>query len=258
MNLKEKFFDIFNLYIEKKTLKKDISKVLKKLLPYKIEFDLIRLGNNNDGGYLIPDDLSNITKNYSAGVGNLTKFENDLEEKYSISSNMVDFNYVDPKILPISAIFQRKKIGITSDEDNLSINDWLDDQSGDIILKMDIEGDEYLTLSSISDKNLNKIRILIVELHDLRHLRNYFFYKTFEKFILKLNNLFYVCHLHVNNVSKLTNIGGYNVPDMLEVTFIRKDRIKNFTNKFASIPHKLDQKTVLNQKELNLDKNWYL
>ena len=123
---------------------------------------------------------------------------------------------------------------------------------------MDIEGDEYLTLSSISDKNLNKIRILIVELHDLRHLRNYFFYKTFEKFILKLNNLFYVCHLHVNNVSKLTNIGGYNVPDMLEVTFIRKDRIKNFTNKFASIPHKLDQKTVLNQKELNLDKNWYL
>lgn len=258
MNLKEKFFDIFNLYIEKKTLKKDISKVLKKLLPYKIEFDLIRLGNNNDGGYLIPDDLSNITKNYSAGVGNLTKFENDLEEKYSISSNMVDFNYIDPKILPTSAIFQRKKIGITSDEDNLSINDWLDDQSGDIILKMDIEGDEYLTLSSISDKNLNKIRILIVELHDLRHLRNYFFYKTFEKFILKLNNLFYVCHLHVNNVSKLTNIGGYNVPDMIEITFIRKDRIKNFTNKFASIPHKLDQKTVLNQKELNLDKNWYL
>ena len=258
MNLKEKFFDIFNLYIEKKTLKKDISKVLKKLLPYKIEFDLIRLGNNNDGGYLIPDDLSNITKNYSAGVGNLTKFENDLEEKYSISSNMVDFNYVDPKILPISAIFQRKKIGITSDEDNLSINDWLDDQSGDIILKMDIEGDEYLTLSSISDKNLNKIRILVVELHDLRHLRNYFFYKTFEKFILKLNNLFYVCHLHINNVSKLTNIGGYNVPDMLEITFIRKDRIKNFTNKFASIPHKLDQKTVLNQKEMYLDKNWYL
>ena len=258
MNLKEKFFDIFNLYIEKKTLKKDISKVLKKLLPYKIEFDLIRLGNNNDGGYLIPDDLSNITKSYSAGVGNLTKFENDLEEKYSISSNMVDFNYVDPKILPISAIFRKRKIGIYSDEDNLSINDWLDEESGDIILKMDIEGDEYLTLSSISDKNLNKIRILVVELHDLRHLRNYFFYKTFEKFILKLNNLFYVCHLHINNVSKLTNIGGYNVPDMLEITFIRKDRIKNFTNKFASIPHKLDQKTVLNQKEIYLDKNRYL
>ena len=31
------------------------------------------------------------------------------------------------------------------DEDNTSINDWLDDQNGDIILKMDIEGDEYLT-----------------------------------------------------------------------------------------------------------------
>ena len=188
----------------------------------------------------------------------MTKFENDLEEKYSISSNMVDFNYIDPKILPISAIFQRKKIGITSDEDNLSINDWLDDQNGDIILKMDIEGDEYLTLSSISDKNLNKIRILIVELHDLRHLRNYFFYKTFEKFILKLNNLFYVCHLHVNNVSKLTNIGGYNVPDMLEITFIRKDRIKDFDLKYSKLPNKLDKKTVKDKEEIILDRSWYL
>ena len=52
MNLKEQFFDIFNLYIEKKTPKNDISKVLKKLLPYKTGFELIRLGNDNDGGYL--------------------------------------------------------------------------------------------------------------------------------------------------------------------------------------------------------------
>ena len=69
MNLKEKFFDFFNLYIEKKTQKKDISKILKRLLPYKTDFDLIRLGDDNDGGYLVPDDLSNISRNYSASVG---------------------------------------------------------------------------------------------------------------------------------------------------------------------------------------------
>ena len=37
------------------------------------------MGENNDGGYLIPNDLSGVTKNYSAGVGTLTKFEKDLE-----------------------------------------------------------------------------------------------------------------------------------------------------------------------------------
>ena len=88
MNLKEKFFDIFDLYVEKKTSKKNISNLLKMLLPYKTDFELIRLGDDNDGGYLIPDDLTNITKNYSAGIGNLTKFELDLENSnWEISSN---------------------------------------------------------------------------------------------------------------------------------------------------------------------------
>ena len=258
MNLKEKFFDFFNLYIEKKTQKKDISEILKRLLPYKTDFDLIRLGDDNDGGYLVPDDLSNISRNYSAGVGDLTKFEKDLEVKYSIPSSMVDFNDVDPKLLPKKSKFFKKKIGISSYGENLSINDWLDNESGEIISKIDIEGDEYLILSSISDKNLKKIRILVIEIHDLRHLRNYSFFKTFKKVLLRLNNFFYVCHLHVNNVSKVKDIGGYSVPDMLEITLIRKDRIKNFTNQLALIPHELDQKTVLKQKEIFLDNKWYV
>ena len=138
MNFKEKFFDIFNLYVEKKTLRKDISLTLKKLLPYKTGFDLIRLGDDNDGGYLIPNDLSNITRNYSAGVGELTKFEHDLENKYSIPSSMVDYNEINSKLLPKKSSFLKNKIAISSYEENLSINDWMGNESGEIILKMDI------------------------------------------------------------------------------------------------------------------------
>ena len=109
MNLKEKFFDLFNMYVEKKTNKKDVSKVLKKLLPYQIEHDLIRLGEDNDGGYLIPNDLKNIAKNYSAGVGKLSKFEKDLKEKFLIDSNMLDFNDIDKNILPSGSKFLKKR-----------------------------------------------------------------------------------------------------------------------------------------------------
>jgi hypothetical protein len=257
MNLKEKFFDLFNLYLEKKTSKKDMSRLLKKLLPYKIDYDLIRLGEDNDGGYLIPNDLLGITKNYTAGVGSLTKFERELEEKYSIKSNMIDFNEIDKNILPDESSFLRKKLSLISNTDELSMNDWLDDEVKEIILKMDIEGDEYLNLASISEKNLNKIRILVIEIHDLRNLRNSFFFKTFEKILLRLSNIFYVCHLHVNNASKVKDIGGYKIPDMLEITLIRKNRVKNFTGEYAQLPNKLDQKTVLNKDEIYLDKNWY-
>jgi hypothetical protein len=155
--------------------------------------NLIRLGEDNDGGYLIPNDLSGITKNYTAGVGSLTKFERDLEEKYSIKSNMIDFNEIDKNILPNESSFLRKKLSLISNTDELSMNDWLDDELKEIILKMDIEGDEYLNLASISEKNLNKIRILVIEIHGLRNLRNSFFFKTFEKILIKLSNIFYVC-----------------------------------------------------------------
>ena len=258
MNLKEKFLDIFDLYVEKKTSKKNISNLLKMLLPYKTDFGLIRLGDDNDGGYLIPDDLTNITKNYSAGIGNLTKFELDLEKVYSISSKMVDLNDVDPKLLPKKSEFQKKKIGISSYGDNLSINDWLETEKGEIILKMDIEGDEYPVLSAITDENLNKIRILVLEIHDLRHLRNYSFYKIFEQVFSRLNNFFYVCHLHINNVSSIKKIGGYDIPDMLEITLIKKNRVKKFSNEFASLPNKLDQRTINNKTEIFIDKKWYI
>tara|TARA_B100000902_G_C27204641_1_gene860933 strand:+ start:395 stop:1171 length:777 start_codon:yes stop_codon:yes gene_type:complete len=257
MNLKEKFFDLFNMYVEKKTSKENISKILKKLLPYKIEYDLIRLGDENDGGYLVPNDLDGIVKNYSAGVGKLSKFEWDLKEKFLIDSNMLDYNDIDERILPIGSKFFKKKIGVGISKDELNINNWLNEEKGEIIFKMDIEGDEYLTLASLSEVNLKKMRILVLEIHDLRNLRNYFFFKTFEKIITKLHDIFYVCHLHANNASKIKNIGGYNIPDMLELTLIRKDRVKNFTGEFSKIPHKLDQKTVKKKNEISIDQKWY-
>ena len=79
----------------------------------------------------------------------------------------------------------------------------------------------------------------------------------FDKVINKLDNYFYVSHLHINNISKIKKIGDYLVPDMIEMTFIRKNRVKNFSSKFYIITHKLDSKTVNNVKEKFLDKSWY-
>ena len=258
MNIKEKFFNLFGMYIEKKTQKTDISKVVKKLLPYEIGISLIRLGEDGDGGYLIPNDLDKIDKNYSAGVGLLTKFENDLQNKYTIDSKMLDFNDIKKNILPKNSQFLKKKLSLFSNETQITINDWIDDKDEEIILKIDIEGDEYMNLASITYEKLMKVRILIIELHDLRNLKNLIFLRNFDKIISKLNHFFYPCHLHINNMSKVKDIGGLKIPDMLEITFIRKDRVKNFNLKYSKLPHKLDKKTVKDKDELILDRNWYL
>lgn len=257
MNIKEKFFDFFDLYIEKTTSKKRLLALLKKILPKKIDIDLIRLGENNDGGYLIPNDLNGIVKNYSAGVGNLTGFEKDLEEKFSINSNMLDFNEINPIILPKNSNFQKKKLSLENNSSNISINNWIDNNDKEIILKIDIEGEEYPILANISDQNLRKVRILVIEFHDLRNLRSNSFLSFFEKIFSRLDNFFYPCHLHINNSSKVKKINNLQIPDMIEMTFIRKDRITNFSNKYSKLPHILDQKTIKSKNEIFIDQKWY-
>ena len=59
-------------------------------------------------------------------------------------------------------------------------------------------------------------------------------------------------------MSKVINIAGFKVPDMLEMTFIRKDRVKDFNFNYSKLPNKLDKKTVKDKEEIILDKNWYL
>ena len=44
---------------------------------------------------------------------------------------------------------------------------------------------------------------------------------------------------------------------MVEMTFIRKDRLKSYPKKMLKLPHHLDQKTVLNKKEILIDEKWY-
>ena len=255
MNLKEYFFDLFNMFIEKKVDEEKISILLKKILPLNTGLELIRLGEENDGGYLIPNDLNNIELCFSAGVGELTKFEKDLKQKYNINSILADFNDINENILPESSKFIKKKISFELGKDNLNLNEFISFEK-DIILKIDIEGDEYLNLINFDEKKFDNVRILIIELHDLRNLRSNFFYQMFEKFLNKLCMHFYICHLHPNNSSKIKKIGKYLIPDMIELTLINKKRIKKKINNYSLIPHPLDQKTDPNQKEIFVFDNW--
>jgi hypothetical protein len=48
--------------------------LLTRVRPVKTNFDLIRLGSKNDGGYLVPDDLDGIVACFSPGVSRIANF----------------------------------------------------------------------------------------------------------------------------------------------------------------------------------------
>jgi len=49
--------------------------LLEHLYPMQTQFDLIRIGANRDGGYLVPDCLEEIDVCFSQGVARVSEFE---------------------------------------------------------------------------------------------------------------------------------------------------------------------------------------
>ena len=63
MKISNYLLSLFGYYLDKPISKSEILDFIKILRPYSTEHKLIRLGGNNDGGYLVPDDFKNIKSN---------------------------------------------------------------------------------------------------------------------------------------------------------------------------------------------------
>ena len=66
-----------------------INDIISLLKPYDAGIPLIRVGEDTDGGYLLPDILNDIDYCFSPGVGNSSSFEKSLES-YGIKSFLAD------------------------------------------------------------------------------------------------------------------------------------------------------------------------
>lgn len=89
--------------------------------------------------------------------------------------------------------------------------------SNKILLKVDIEGCEYRIIDAMAEF-ADRIVGLIVEFHDTDPLRS-----VFVDAIRKLQRHFEIVHVHANNAA---GIAGDQLPELLEVTFVRRTRPK--------------------------------
>lgn len=68
----------------------EISDFLEWLVPKGAIGNLERIGGTGDGAYLVPDDLEGIQACFSPGTANRKDFEDELLDKFSIRSHMMD------------------------------------------------------------------------------------------------------------------------------------------------------------------------
>ena len=222
--------------------------------------NLIRLGNNSDGGYLVPDDLNEIEACFSPGVADNINFEKSLAKK-KIQSYLLD-NSIEK--LPENNkyfTFKRKHLGIRNNNNFISINNWINEyypkeSTYEFILQMDIEGSEYEVLLDIEEKTLKKFRILVIEFHQLFDLVTLLGYKLIKATFDKILQHFYIVHIHPNNLFPMITVHDYKIPNLLEFTFLRKDRL-NKKEPISKLPNVLDTKNVLEKDDIVLPHYWY-
>ncbi len=213
--------------------------------------NLIRIGPKADGGYIVDkrilgninvlvtcglNDDWNFEKNFIKKNGDISviafdhtvnnifwikRFKKDiisllLLKKLSLNKILDIFKYIDYRIFfRKKKIHYKKKIVDKSKNDNeISISKILKPLNN-VVLKVDIEGDEYKILSDIK-KNSKKIIFLIIEFHNV--------HKSLDKIRKFLNNLdLKIIHIHANNYG---GIDKKNIPKVLELSLINSKIVK--------------------------------
>ncbi len=247
-----------NIRIGRTTESSRLKEFFKAVKPVETNRDLIRIGGQTDGGYLVPDDLENIGICFSPGVSVIADFEQDLVNR-GIKCFLADYSVEGPPFKSELIDFEKKFLGPVEGDVFITLENWVNRKAPDatdLILQMDIEGAEYGVIFDTSLDTLRKFRILVIEFHGLGQLCDKAGFELINLTFTKLLKDFEVVHIHPNNCFPTICCQGFEIPPLLEFTFLRKDRISSKQDA-VKFPHPLDRKSVQENHDFPLPKCWY-
>lgn len=236
-----------------------IKKVIAGLHPVTTAKKLVRVGGEMDGGYLVPDDFDGIVGCFSPGVAVTSTFEQGIVAR-GIPCYLADASVESPPVKHPMMQFEKKFVGVVNDATTFTLDTWVDAYApgyGDLLLQMDIEGAEYPCLINVSDKVLSRFRIIVCEFHFIDRMVDEAGFLLLSSVWNRLLRYFHVVHVHPNNaLPPVEMAGGLVLPQLLEFSFLRKDRAQpaGFVTEF---PHPLDRPNLPNRPDLALPPLWH-
>jgi hypothetical protein len=242
----------------RRTPRADLSALIRKLCPLRTEMPLVRMGPAGDGGYLVPDDMEGLAACLSPGVDREAGFELDCAQR-GMRVFLADASVDGPPARSTAFHFDKLFVGATTGGDTVRVDDWVATMDlppeADLLLQMDIEGQEYEVLLSVSDALLRRLRIVVVEFHHLNQLWNAAFFPFAAAVFKRLLSTHTCVHIHPNNVADPVTREGVSIPPLMEFTFLRSDRVGN-ARPATQFPHPLDADNA-DRPPLALPPCWY-
>ncbi len=232
-----------------------VSTLLSRLHPVETQFELVRLGGDGDGGYLVPDDLGELEACFSPGVDRTASFEADIIDR-GVRCFLADASVEGPPVTHPLIEFDKKFLGVVNNAQTTTLDAWVEGKlgkkpGGDLLLQMDIEGHEWAVLLNASDAVLQRFRIIVLELHGLPHCFDEMAFNLLDACLDRLGRIFHVVHAHPNNATHPLRFRNLTIPYLLEITLLRRDRAEALGSA-QQFPHRLDRPNVANVPDLTL------
>jgi hypothetical protein len=223
------------------------------LKPYNIHQEKVRLGPNEDGGYVMTDYiLKQCSALMTYGVGNDIRYEEEFSKKYDKPAYLFDHT-----IGKDSWSMNGLKFFPTGIGSNENCKEWYEDYKNlglneKVMLKIDVEGYEYeyFTTTDI-DKLKDHVIGLCLEVHWIDNNENR---KKLEEILVSLQMYFTLFHIHGNSWGDLWEFEGYKIPKVLELSFINNEHVDNKELDNQAYPIKgLDVSNCPHREDYTLD-----
>jgi len=227
--LSNQILNRFGLNVDTSVKSSEIQDLLDLLKVKDISIPSIRIGSDNDGGYVVPDVLDNIGYCFSFGISDNCDLENQMADcgmqVYAIDGSIEGLPTKNKNIH-----FTKKYIGRDYSSDYIGINEWVSSciyEKGSIMFSMDIEESEWETILDLDTSILKTVDLFVIEFHGFHLLTQKSFFKKAKNALLKLDDLFIVTNTNVNNTAPNLNLPNIrSIPSVLEVTYLAKRVMK--------------------------------
>ena len=244
VNYQTSLINLYNQNVNENVLNLKNESPLGLLQQELVKSDLIyRVGSELDGGYVM-GKISNQKFAISIGVGRDVSWDEAIA-KQGINVHMFDHTVKKPPTSFKNSNFY--KIGIRSSKtkksrkllllEEILHKIGLEDKEN-LILKIDIEGAEWDILAEVDASTLTKFDHIVIEFHDL-DLSDLNQREILGK--LKVNHS--IIHVNPNNYSKISSFDGYLIPNVLEITYVKNELLKNYErSEYSTLTYKNDSR----------------
>lgn len=177
-------------------------------------------GNTGDGGYIMVDDFDTHAHAYSFGIGSDVSWDLDIADR---GLEVFLYDHTIRHLPQAHRLFCFNRVGVGAGVNCSSLEKILeknhDLESGNLIMKMDIEGAEWEELRNTPSALLSRFSQITLELHDVCKLENR---DKILDALQKLNMTHQAVWVHGNNSNWAEEANGIIMPNLLEATFISR------------------------------------